>query len=699
LTKGGEKGDKSQVMEQKLWKFRGHILKGVATAALVAGIGWVGLENVANEGKKAVRETSGDHLIVTARMAPKERGKTKDIIGKHPEIPRVCHIVEKPWGWEILEEAGEGPKVDRDTSWGRVPAQTRVIEGHTVAIIKQKSKGFELWWRGKNEKERIARIEEQKTAGGFYIWLAAVIAGTATGWGSIKLSRREEQIQRDAQQLEETEKEIAFLNAVAEKTKNGVIMCNREGKITWCNRGFTDMSGYSQEECWGKKPGEILQGKESDPKTIETIRTALEKKEEWTGEILNHRKDGSAYWCQLEIQPLEDKKGKHRGYLGMQTDIEHQKRQAELEGWLRREAETANLAKTRFVATMSHEIRTPLTGVLGYCELLRQSKLKSPENQYVEKIHESGEMLLGVINEILDFAKIEAGSQKIRNENFGIKSAVQGTALLHESLAQAKGIKLVVENKPEMEVWGDGQIVRQITGNLVSNAVKYSKEGKVGIRWRVENEELEIIVEDEGEGIQPGMEEKIFEPFHQEDGEKRKHGGAGLGLSICRNLAELCGGGIKGENRPGGGAKFTAWVKIKRDGEKEKKPEEKQEESPKKILIVEDNPTNGRLIELMLRQGGHTTTWVDNGEQAVESAKKEDFDLILMDIELPGMSGIESTKAIRAEGINIPVIALTADAQKETEENCRKAAMNGFLTKPIRKRELKERVEKGGGWR
>jgi CheY-like chemotaxis protein len=140
-------------------------------------------------------------------------------------------------------------------------------------------------------------------------------------------------------------------------------------------------------------------------------------------------------------------------------------------------------------------------------------------------------------------------------------------------------------------------------------------------------------------------------------------------------------------------------VKIKRDGEKEKKPEEKQEESPKKILIVEDNPTNGRLIELMLRQGGHTTTWVDNGEQAVESAKKEDFDLILMDIELPGMSGIESTKAIRAEGINIPVIALTADAQKETEENCRKAAMNGFLTKPIRKRELKERVEKGGGWR
>jgi len=361
-----------------------------------------------------------------------------------------------------------------------------------------------------------------------------------------------------------------------------------------------------------------------------------------------------------------------------------------------REAEAAARAKSEFLAVMSHEIRTPMNGILGMARLMLDETMAPGQRTRLETLRHSAEALLAILDDILDFSKLEAGRIDFEAIAFSPGPLVEDVARLMRSRAEEKGLTLAIDVDPALPPWlrGDPGRLRQVLLNLCGNAVKFTEEGGVTLRvarMRVDGiDMLECAVTDTGIGLDDEAKARLFQSFAQADASiSRRYGGTGLGLAICKRLVEGQGGTIGVESVPGSGSCF--WFRLPLAEAEEPAPVVEssalQTLPPLTVLLAEDNAINQMVARGFLHRAGHRVLTANNGAEAVELVRAGGrFDLILMDMQMPEMDGLEATRAIRALGgecENLPIIALTANAMRADEERCRAAGMDDFVAKPL----------------
>ncbi|MDV7339211.1 ATP-binding protein [Terasakiella sp. A23] len=380
------------------------------------------------------------------------------------------------------------------------------------------------------------------------------------------------------------------------------------------------------------------------------------------------------------------------------------RREIKRERSLKEDAQQAARARNDFIAMVSHELRTPLNGVLGALGLMRETRnQREIQNLSTTAIH-STEHLLEIINEIIDFTQVSAHRAKIEPSPVNPHELAREIETIFKIDAQEKGLKLILENKLPTEAMGETDLkrLRQILFNLVSNAIKFTEQGKVVITFDIDEKVKRTLccqVSDTGIGLSPKDQQEIFTKFHQVDNSlSRKQGGIGLGLSICRELAQLMGGSLNLTSKLNQGSHFSLrlpFEKVSVPYTEKDMADDTTENLSLNLLLVEDNAVNQKVLKTILEKPGHQVTLAENGREAVEMAADQTFDLILMDIQMPLMNGEEATKEIRTkEGPNqhTPIIALSANILANQKEAYFEAGMNDCLAKPIKPLELRQAV-------
>ncbi|MCF6241538.1 MAG: ATP-binding protein [Bacteroidales bacterium] len=426
-------------------------------------------------------------------------------------------------------------------------------------------------------------------------------------------------------------------------------------------------------------------------------------------------KDGTIRWFLDKGVALRDENGKATRLIGTILDITQQQIIEEELILSREKAVEADNLKSTFLANMSHEIRTPMNGILGFSELLKSDDTGPEERaNYIDIIHQSGKQLMNIINDILDISKIEVGQIQINEENTSVNHILDELMILFNPVASDKGIELRLHkelSEKESVIRTDSVRLRQILSNLINNAIKFTKKGYVEFGYLLVPECMDkdtemkdciqFYVTDTGIGIPANKREIIFDRFRQSDeSHTRKFGGTGLGLAISKGFVELLGGTIWHESEEGKGSTFYFTIPYKvGDPDKVQKIEEKFADqyhwNNLKVLIVEDDDISFRYMSKVLEKTNIHVIRAVTGIEAIELCKKnQDFDLILMDIQLPGINGYEATRRIRAFAPDIPIIAQTAHALAEDRKKSMDIGCNDFITKPIKRNVLLRKMEK-----
>ena len=411
-----------------------------------------------------------------------------------------------------------------------------------------------------------------------------------------------------------------------------------------------------------------------------------------------NRPDGRTVWISSTRELIRAANGEPERIVGVMKDITERKTGELALEHARRQAENANRAKSEFLANMSHEIRTPLNGVLGVAGALGHTTLDPSQREMVRLIESSAQALGGVLMDVLDMARIESGRLAVSNEAFDLEDAVKSCAALFESCTHDKGLTFdfVFDERARGRFCGDPIRIRQILSNLLSNAVKFTAIGGVSLEARAEPRgdgvRLNVCVSDTGIGFDDDFKQRLFHRFEQADGSiTRRYGGSGLGLAVSLSLSELMGGTLDADSAPGVGSTFTLTLDLARaeDEEDAVTPPIADLMAPIRVLLAEDHPTNRKVVELILSAVDADLTCVENGAEAVAACETADFDVILMDMQMPVMDGLTAIRRIRAmeavrSGPSTPIIALTANAMPEHVAATEAAGADAHLSKPVR---------------
>jgi len=492
------------------------------------------------------------------------------------------------------------------------------------------------------------------------------------------------------------------------------------------NKRSREITKIPAQGWFGKTALEIFGGSTGERALalhMEVARTA----QETTYEINLPAVDKTRH-IRTTMTPIFDEAGKLTHLVGSSADITSElERDAALElaKIAKEKAEDASQAKEKFLANMSHEIRTPMNGILGICELLKETNLDREQSLFANTIFNSANALLEIVNEVLDFSQITADKVSLHHEPFSLRDLIDEIAVLLSAKAAYKGLDFRVDYLDEVpsEFIGDANKVRQILMNLIGNAIKFTEKGFVSVAVSYDqgasSRSLKFEISDTGCGIEQGKLRSVFAAFEQADGSsKRRSEGTGLGLAISQALVERMGGEVSVKSLPGRGATFTVLLELAPDVPKGRTPETEPTafslHQPKtdrikgsaalvetvvprlhgmKILVAEDNKTNQLVVGKMLKKSGVDVSFAENGFLAFEAYQNSVYDLILMDLSMPVMGGLEAARKIRkyeqdTGRSQCRIVALTANAQKSDALACSEAGMNGFLTKPFRKIEL-----------
>jgi PAS domain S-box-containing protein len=483
-----------------------------------------------------------------------------------------------------------------------------------------------------------------------------------------------------------------------------------------CNKNFAKLAGFSNiNEIIGKTDyelnwnvGKAEQYREFDHKVMSTDSSLFNV----VDSVLQD--DGEIKYFDTNKAPLHDNNGNVIGVIGTISDITDQKNTENELLHAKQIAEAATKSKSIFLANMSHEIRTPMNSIIGIINILLQTDLTSEQKEYVDIVNISGNNLLTIINDILDFSKIEADQIKLENIRFNIREEINDIIKLLSIKAIGKGLQLSIKVNSSVPEWVNGDPVRlkQIVTNLTNNALKFTKEGSVAIEAEIIEEgntsyTLKFKVIDTGVGILEKEKQHLFKTFSQlEESTSRKYGGTGLGLAISKKLSHLMGGEIGVESEFGVGSTFWFTVVLGKPSETEIKTDFKKPQiieplsRPLSVLLVEDNLLNQKFASATLRKQGHKIDIAENGRTAVEQFEKNEYDLILMDIQMPIMDGITASKKIREienkrnSKSKVKILAVTAYAMENDRQKCLTAGMDEYLTKPFKPDELINMINK-----
>ena len=510
--------------------------------------------------------------------------------------------------------------------------------------------------------------------------------------------------------------EASRRRALFEHERDGVVILNPDGSIFEANPSFRRMLGHPPEALAGLRITDWMI--DFDAPALQRLLGGIDA-EGRIFETRHRRRDGSVFDAEVSLSRAEW--GGRVFIFALQRDISGRKR---TEAELRRHrehleamvderthalqiakeaAEAASRAKSTFLANMSHELRTPLNGILGMTELARRLAAEPRQQRYLELVAGSSKHLLAVINDILDISRIEADRLVLQSTVFRLGGLLEEVRNMIESQARDKGLRFSVAIAPELEAFdlrGDALRLRQILLNLLGNAVRFTERGEVALRvdpagQDERRERLRFEVRDTGVGVAEADQRRLFLPFEQVDGTlTRQHGGTGLGLAISRRLAEAMGGEIGVDSTPGFGSCFwfTAWLErvegagaTTADDARGSEAALRDRHAGLRVLLVEDEPVNREVAQALLEQAGLAVELAGDGEQAVEMARRHPYALVLMDMQMPRMGGIDATRAIRQlpGWQDTPIIAMTANAFEEDRRRCLEAGMNDHVGKPV----------------
>ena len=516
------------------------------------------------------------------------------------------------------------------------------------------------------------------------------IIGTHTDITERKLA--EQLLQREEQKYRSI---IANMNL-------GLLEVDTEENVIFTNQSFCDMSGYDYEELIGQKASHIYK-KEEKIELIESKNEARKRGSLEAYEIAVKNKRGQLRWWLISGAPRFSDAGDLVGSIGIHLDITDQK-QLEIDLIEARElAEESTRSKEIFLANMSHEIRTPMNAILGMANQLTKTTLDSKQLFYLDTINSASENLLVIINDILDLSKIEAGKLNLERIGFEPKAVVSRAIQVLTHRAEEKGLSITnshCDDRLSPILIGDPYRLNQILLNLLSNAIKFSNEGSIDISCTViidsaAMQTIQVKVNDTGIGMEELFVKNLFEKFSQEDvSVTRQYGGTGLGMSICKDLIELMGGKINVESKKGIGTTVSFEVNFTKGTSKDLPFKESviinnEILINKRILVVDDNNMNRLVAKTILNNYGATITEAANGKEAIDILQQNNTDLVLMDIQMPVMGGMEATRIIRRNISKLlPVIALTANAIKGDNDKCIEGGMNAYLSKPFREQDL-----------
>jgi PAS domain S-box-containing protein len=634
------------------------------------------------------------------------------------------HDAEKSVSVAASSGAGSGYLKGLDLNWKGGPLAEgpvgRCIRSGRRCVIHsaEAAPGFEPW-RESAARHGLRSVASLPLYGaGKLIGALTIYASEPDAFDPRELSLLEELAgdlsygidSRRARAAQARAEEAALLAAtefrtIFDSTNDAIFIAGFDGRFLEVNQAACRSLGYSREELLRLSVPEIDMPESAAllPQRLELIR----ERGEACFDSIQRRKDGTSLPVELNVRAVTYRQ--IPAVLGVGRDMtERNRAEAELRARTdeleraRAEAESANRAKSEFLANMSHEIRTPLNGILGFTNLIADSGLTPVQQEYNDAVRSSADALLLLINDLLDFSRIEAGRQQLETVTFRLREPVDSAIGALGSLAYAKGLKMCVEISAHLPEWvqSDPHRIRQILVNLVGNALKFTDCGSITVRVALEDSgTVKFSVMDTGIGIPEAQRDLIFEPFRQADGSiTRKFGGTGLGLSICHKLVTLMNGRMWLESREGAGSTFFFAIPL--SPADAPVPARSQAGPPSvsiggsasrrrlAVLVAEDHAVNQRLIRRLLELRGHEVTLCADGAAVIDTWRKQEFDVVLMDIQMPVLDGLEATRRIRREESEFhrrrtPIVAMTACAMDSDHECGMRAGVDRYLTKPI----------------
>ncbi|MBA2672542.1 PAS domain S-box protein [Ramlibacter sp.] len=511
-------------------------------------------------------------------------------------------------------------------------------------------------------------------------------------------------VTRQRQQADEVKRQRALLAGLIDSIPDMIVYKSPDGEYLGCNEAFAAISGRPPSQIKGKRvhelfaPARAVDIAAQDAMVLRTLERHTS--EEWVT-----YPDGRRVLLDVVRTPLRDTSGTVVGLLAVSRNITERKQQEEAARAAKELAEEATRMKSEFLANMSHEIRTPMNAILGLSHLALKTELTGKQSGYLEKILSSGQHLLGILNDILDFSKVEAGKLDLENTVFDLSRLLKDAEDMVLEKCLAKGLSLRFDIAPGVpaRLRGDPLRLGQVLLNYIHNAVKFTQQGGVVVRVEAESSDsdaavLRFLVSDTGIGLTQEQSARLFRSFSQADtSTTRRFGGTGLGLAICKKLAELMGGAVGVESAYGQGSTFwftarLAWPcehALAAHGAQPATNPALTHLRGRTVLLVEDNDINQIVAQELLDELGLQVEIAENGQVAVDRLAVAAYDLVLMDMQMPVMDGVEATKIIRGRmGAGIPIVAMTANAMRQDREKCLAAGMDDFLVKPFEPEQL-----------